>query len=316
MQAQVRDQAAQIQISQVFENVGSQTIEASLYFPLPDTAAVSGLTLLVDGQELPGKLLPKAEARRIYEETVRRQRDPALLEYIGQGLYQTSVFPIPARATRKVEIRYTQLLSKDSGLIDLTLPLGTNKFSSRPIDKLTVTVRIEATDAIKTIHSPSHSIDIERSDTNRAVCRLALSNVSAPDDFRLLYGTQNGLVGMNVISYRPNANEDGYFLLLASPEVKSAMETKVDKTVVLVVDKSGSMSGAKMEQAREALKFVVRQLRPTDTFNIVAYDSSVESFRPELQRADEATIKAAVGYAEGLFAGGGTNIDGALQSAL
>ena len=316
MQAQVRDQAAQVQISQVFENVGSQTIEASLYFPLPDSATISGLTLLVDGKELPGKLLPKDEARRIYEETVRRQRDPALLEYIGQGLYQTSVFPIPTRATRKVEIRYTQLLVKDSGLIDLSLPLGTNKFSSRPIDKLDVTVRIEASDAIKTIHSPSHRIDFERPDSNRAVCKLSLTGVHAPDDFRLLYGTQDGLVGMNVVSYRPNPNEDGYFLLLASPEVKSAMENKVDKTIVVVVDKSGSMSGAKIEQAREALKFVVRQLRPGDTFNIVAYDSAVETFKPELQRADEATIKAAVGYAEGLFAGGGTNIDGALQTAL
>ncbi len=316
MQAQVRDQAAQVQISQVFENVGSQTIEASLYFPLPDSATISGLTLLVDGKELPGKLLPKDEAKRIYEETVRRQRDPALLEYIGQGLYQTSVFPIPARATRKVEIRYTQLLVKDTGLIDFSLPLGTNKFSSRPIDKLDVTVRIEATDAIKTIHSPSHRMDIERPDSNRAVCKLSLTSVHAPDDFRLLYGTQNGLVGMNVVSYRPNPNEDGYFLLLASPEVKSAMENKVDKTIVVVVDKSGSMSGAKIEQAREALKFVVRQLRPGDTFNIVAYDSNVETFRPELQRADEASVKAAVGYAEGLFAGGGTNIDGALQTAL
>ena len=316
MQALVRDQVAQVQISQVFENVGSQTIEASLYFPLPDTATISGLTLLVDGKELPGKLLPKNEARRIYEETVRRQRDPALLEYMGQGLFQTSVFPIPARETRKVEIRYSQLLVKDGGLIDLSLPLGTNKFSSRPIDKLAVTVRIEATDAIKTIHSPSHRIDIERPDSNRAVCKLSLNDVYAPDDFRLLYGTQNGLVGMNVVSYRPNPNEDGYFLLLASPEVKSAMENTVDKTVVVVVDKSGSMSGAKMEQAREALKFVVRQLRPGDTFNIIAYDSVVETFRPELQRADEATVKAAVGYAEGLFAGGGTNIDGALQAAL
>jgi Ca-activated chloride channel homolog len=131
MQAQVREQAAQVQISQVFENTGSQVLEASLYFPLPDTAAVSGVTLLVDGKELPGKLLPKDEARRIFEETVRRQRDPALLEYIGQGLYQTSVFPVPAHATRKVEIRYSQLLVKDSGMIDLVLPLGTTKFSSR-----------------------------------------------------------------------------------------------------------------------------------------------------------------------------------------
>jgi len=316
MQAQIRDQAAQVQITQIFQNTSSQTIEASVFFPLPDTAAVSGVTLLVDGKELPGKLLPKDEARRIYEETVRRQRDPALLEYMGQGLYQTSVFPIPAGATRKVEIRYAQLLKKDSGMIDLVLPLGTNKMSSRPVDKLDITVRIEGADAIKTIHSPSHKLDIERPDPNHAVCKLQLTNVYTPDDFRLLYGTHNGLVGMNVVSYRPSGSDDGYFLLLASPEVKSAMETKTAKTVVLVVDKSGSMSGPKIAQAREALKFVVQRLQPEDTFNIVAYDSTVEPFRPELQRADEATVKAALGFADGLFSGGSTNIDGALQTAL
>ena len=76
------------------------------------------------------------------------------------------------------------------------------------------------------------------------------------------------------------------------------------------------MSGKKIEQAREALKFVINQLQPTDTFNIVAYDSVVETFKPELQRADEATIKAALSFAEGLYPGGGTNIDGALQAAL
>lgn len=316
MQAQIRDQAAAVQITQIFQNTSSQTIEASVFFPLPDDAAVSGVTLLVDGKELPGKLLPKDQARRIYEETVRRQRDPALLEYMGQGLYQTSVFPIPAQATRKVEIRYSQLLSKDSGMIDLVLPLGTNKSSGKPVDKLDITVRIEANDAIKTVHSPSHTLDITRPDSNHAVCKLQLSNVFTPDDFRLLYGTQNGLIGMNVVSYRPSQSDDGYFLLLASPEVKSAMENKTAKTVVVVVDKSGSMSGPKIAQARDALKFVIQRLRPEDTFNIVAYDSAVETFRPELQRADEATIKAALGYADGLFSGGSTNIDGALQTAM
>ena len=76
------------------------------------------------------------------------------------------------------------------------------------------------------------------------------------------------------------------------------------------------MSGTKIEQAKEALKFLINQLKPGDTFNVIAYDSAVESFRPELQRADEATIKAALAFADGLYAGGSTNIDGALQTAL
>jgi len=316
VQAAIRDQAAKIQISQVFQNTGSSTLEAQFAFPMPDDAAISGLTLLVDGKELTGKLLKKEDARRIYEEIVRRQRDPALLEYMGQGLFQTSVFPIPAQAERTVEIRYTQLLKKENGLIDLLLPIGSTKHSNKPVETLNVTVRVEAAEQIKTVYSPTHQVEIRRPDNTHAVCKLTLRDSYTPDDFRLFYGTVNGLVGMNVISYRPSDGDDGYFVMLASPEVKSALAEKMEKTMVFVFDKSGSMSGKKIEQAKEALKFLINQLKPGDTFNVIAYDSAIESFRPELQRADEATVKAAIGFADGLYAGGSTNIDGAMQTAL
>jgi Ca-activated chloride channel family protein len=86
--------------------------------------------------------------------------------------------------------------------------------------------------------------------------------------------------------------------------------------MIFVADRSGSMSGKKMEQSKAALQFLVRQLDPADTFNIVAYDSEVESFRPELQRADAGTIRAALAWVDGLSAGGGTNIDGGLRAGL
>ena len=134
VQATVRDQTAQVQISQIFQNTGSTTLEAQLIFPVPENAALSGLTLLVDGRELTGKLLKKEDARRIYEEIVRRKQDPALLEYMGQGVYQTSVFPIPAQAERTVQIRYSQLLHKDNGLVDLLLPVGNSRHSTKSVD--------------------------------------------------------------------------------------------------------------------------------------------------------------------------------------
>lgn len=316
VQALVKDQAATYQISQVFQNTSSTVLEAQFVFPMPENAAISGLTLLVDGKELTGRLMKKDEARRIYEETVRRSRDPALLEYMGQGMFQTSVFPIPAHAERTVEIRYTQLLKKENGLIDLLLPIGTAKHSNHPIETLNVTVRIEAAGQIKTLYSPTHQLEIHRPDDHHAVAKLTLRNAYAQDDFRLFYGTVEGLVGMNVISYRPREGEDGYFVLLASPEVRNALAKRTEKTMVFVFDKSGSMSGKKIEQAKEALKFLIQQLQPGDTFNIVAYDSAVEAFRPELQRVDDATIKAALSFADGMYAGGSTNIDGALTTAL
>ena len=316
MQVGVVEQLAKVQVTQVFQNTGSQVLEAVFAFPLPDEAAISGVTLLVDGKELPGKLLKKDEARRIYEEIVRARRDPALLEYLGQGLFQTSVFPIPPGAERKVEIRYTHLLKKESGLIDLHLPLGTTKHSNKPVESLDVTIRIESHDQLKTVYSPTHSVEITRPDDHHAVARLSLKNGYSPDDLRLLYGTVNGLVGMNILGYRPSESEEGYFLLLATPEIQAAAEARIERTMLFAFDKSGSMSGPKMAQAKEALRFLLQRLQPGDLFNIVTYDSNVELFRPELQRGDEATVKSALQFVEGLYAGGSTHIDGALTKSF
>lgn len=312
----VRDQIAKVQVSQVFKNVSQQTIQTQIMFPLPDDAAISELTLLVDGKEFTGRLMKKEEARATYEAIVRQRKDPALLEYMGRGLFQTSVFPIPPNAERTVEIRYQQLLKKVNGLVDFLLPIGTSKHMSRPVENLNIAVRIHATDPIRTVYSPSHEVSIDRPNDKSAVCKMTLTNVRAPDDFRLMYGTQNGLVGMNVISYRPSDSEDGYFLLLASPELKRDDSRTVPKSVIFVLDRSGSMNGKKIDQARGALKYFLNRLKKKDTFNIVAYDSTVESFKPELQRADGEVLEEALGFADGIFAGGSTNIDAALKTSL
>ncbi len=281
-----------------------------------EAAAISGLTLLVDGQELAGKLHPKDEARRIYENIVRQRKDPALLEYVGQGLYQTSVFPIPAGAERRVEIRYSQLLKKDTGLIEVLLPLGTAKQHQRAIERVAVKLRLETSEPLKTIFSPTHTLEVSRTDDRHASVQLNLAQVARPDDLRLFFNTTGNPVGLSVLSYKPRDNEDGYFALLATPDWQPpAAAQRVPRTMLYVFDRSGSMSGAKFEQAKQALKFLVQQLQPEDTFNIVAYDSVVEAFRPELQKGDEAGRNAALAFVDGLFAGGSTNISGALGTA-
>ena len=110
VRADIQDQAAKVRVSQVFRNPSSFPMEAQVLFPLPEGAAVSGLTLLVDGKELTGKLLGHDEARRIYEDIVRRRRDPALLEYMGRDLFQTSVFPVSPGGQSTVQLQYSQLV--------------------------------------------------------------------------------------------------------------------------------------------------------------------------------------------------------------
>lgn len=315
-QTRINDQVARVQVSQSFVNTSSRQMEVSFLFPLPHQGAIDQLTFMVDGKEIAGKLMKADEARKIYQEHVRKNQDPALLEWTDCGLFKTSVFPVPAGAERKVTLSYSQLLKKERQLTDFLFPLATAKYTSTPVESVKIDVSIESKEEIKSVYSPSHLIAVERPSKNTATVKYEGKNEIPQSDFRLFYDTNKGEVGASVLSYKPKADEDGYFLMLASPEVKAEKEQRLAKTVIFVVDRSGSMSGKKIEQAKGALKFVLNNLREGDLFNIVSYDSNIESFKPELQRFDDETRKAALGFVEGQYAGGSTNIDGALKTAL
>ena len=203
--ARVRDQVAEVQVSQTFHNPGSVQLESEYLFPLPEDGAIQNFVLLVDGRELPGRLMPKDEARRIYEEIVRTKRDPALLEYMGRGLYRTSVFPIPPGADRKVTMRYTQLCKRDRDVVEFSYPLSTQKFTAKPIQRLALNLSIQSKDAIKSIYCPSDDARIDRSGDHEARVSLERRDVSPGNDFRLVYTLAEGRLGASVLSYRPSS---------------------------------------------------------------------------------------------------------------
>ena len=310
------DQIAKVQVSQSFVNTGSRQMEVCFIFPLPYDGAVNRLTFLVDGKEYEAKLLAAKEAREIYEGYIRRNEDPALLEWIGSGMFKTSVFPVPPGAERTVTLNYSQVCRKSGGLTEFLFPLSTAKYTSRPVEKVSFQVNIDSQSKIKNVYSPTHTVQIARPSNLQARVEYEMLDQAPKNDFRLMYDVGHQAVGASVLSYRPNSNEDGYYMLLVSPEIPRSSDEVVKKNVVLVADRSGSMSGKKMQQAKNALKFVLNNLNKGDRFNIVAYDSVVESYKPELQVYDEQSRAHAVGFVEGMFAGGSTNIDGALKSAL
>ncbi len=310
------EQVAKVQVAQSFVNTGSRPMEVCFVFPLPYDGAIDQLTLLIDGKEVPAKLLPAEEARKTYEEIVRKNRDPALLEWMGTGMFKTSVFPVPPGAERKVTLRYTQLCRESSGLTDFLFPLSTAKYTSQAVEEVKFHVAIDSSTDIKNVYSPSYPIEIQRPDGEHAVVSYTAKNQVPTADFRLFYDVGKGHVGARELSYRPSGSDDGYFLMLASPEVKPANDEPQKKTVIVVIDRSGSMSGEKIEQAKGAAKFVLNNLRDGDLFNIIAFDSEIESWKPELQKFNGQTRKAALGFVEGIYAGGSTNIDEALKTAL
>lgn len=235
----IKDQIARAQVSQTFVNSGSTQLEVCFVFPLPYDGAIDQLTLLVDGKEFPAKLLNAAEARRMYESIVRKNQDPALLEWMGSGLFKTSVFPVPPGAERKVTLRYSQLCRKDQNLTDFVFPLATAKYTSQPVENIDIRVTLESAVDFKSVYSPTHAVNVERPDARHATVRYTASNQVPSADFRLLYDVAAGDLGASLVSYRPEGSEEGYFLLLASPRLETANMTVTSKTVLFVLDRSG-----------------------------------------------------------------------------
>ena len=210
-------------------------------------------------------------------------------------MFQTSVFPVPPGGKRTVALRYVQLCRKEAGMTDFLFPLSTAKYTSQPLEKISFRVSIESQDDIKNVYSPTHSVEIKRSDDRHAVVSYTASNVVPASDFRLFYDIGHGPVGARSSPIVRMENDEGYFLLLASSKIESDKQTP-KKTVMLVIDRSGSMSGKKIEQVRAALKHVLDNLRDGDLFNVIAFDSEVRLSSPSCS----VTIPRLVGPRWGL----------------
>nr|MBC7244003.1 VWA domain-containing protein [Chloroflexota bacterium] len=309
----IADQVAQTEIDQVFLNDSPYDLEGTYIFPLPEEAAISDFAMFVDGQRLAGKILDKEEARRTYESIVRRRRDPALLEYVGRNAFQASVYPIPAHGEKRVQLAYSQILPADRGLIHYVYPLDTERFSSRPLEEVVITVDLRSHVPIKAIYSPSHDVAIERTSETSALVSFEANNVRPVKDFELYYSLSEDDIGVHLLSYKEHG-EDGFFLLLIAPKMEIDEEAIVAKDVIFVLDTSGSMEGQKLQQAKEALEFVLDHLRQGDRFNIIAFNTSISKYAPDLRPASESA--EARHFARRLSAGGGTNIHRALLEAL
>ncbi len=312
--ATVTGPVAAVRVTQVFRNHSAQIQEGTFIFPLPEDAAISDFQMTVDGQVLEGKLLKKEEARRIYEEIVRQQRDPALLEYVGRDLFQASIFPIPAQSSRTVELTYREVVWLENGLHRFRVPLGSRR-SNQPPATVAVNVELAGQAGLRTLYSPSHEVVIERTGSDAAVIGFESSDPAQQRDFTLYWGSDQAAVGVNLLSYKP-AGEDGFFLLLAAPSVDVAADAVIERDIVLVLDVSGSMEGEKIIQAQAAARFVVEHLNEGDRFALVSFSTGVDRWKGELQAANGESRASAQKWIDRLRASGSTDINRALLEAL
>jgi Ca-activated chloride channel family protein len=160
----IKDQLVVTHVDQVFYNPNNWQIEGTYVFPIPVDAVVTNFVLWVDGKPVQGQVLEANQARQMYQEIVNTMRDPALLEYIGRGAVQARIFPIPPQGERRVELEYTQALAAENGLVQYVYPLSTEKFSTKPLESVTVNVEIESKMPIRAVYSPSHEVAVTQND--------------------------------------------------------------------------------------------------------------------------------------------------------
>jgi Ca-activated chloride channel family protein len=308
-------QIATTSVDQEFYNPDSRRLEGTYLFPIPKGAQIDKFTMEIGGKQVEAELLPADKARRIYEDIVRKLRDPALLEYADRDVFKVRIFPIEPHSHKRITLSYSQVLKSDAGLVSYVYPLNTEKFSAQPIKSLSVKVELESKRPLKSIYSPSHPVEVKRDGPNRAVIGYEASQVRPDTDFALYFAPEKDELGIHLMTYK-TGGDDGYFLLLASPGVDVKEGQVVLKDVAFVLDTSGSMAGKKLAQARKALQFCIENLNDGDRFEIVRFSTEVEPLFQKLVDASRQNREKASDFIKDLKPIGGTAIDEALRAAL
>lgn len=340
--ARLDGRVVRYEISEQFVNRGGRLGEADYLFPLPEGAAFRDLKLSINGQMVSGETMDATQARGVYEEIVRRLRDPALVEWMGSGLLRARIFPIAPGEVKKVVVTYEAVVPREGDALRIDYSRGRagqdqlggisptsarNRQTTAPTmvtanpdgtgypsgsengqgSSFTLTYGLNGD--LGTAYSPTNTLDVRDAAGERVVRVLGDTR-----DVTLLVPLR--LADHAAISVLTNAShgDDGFAMITISPPAQRGAPSPRDVTFVL--DVSGSMSGQKIEQARAAGKELLGTLRRQDRFRLIDFSSDVHSFRDGFVDATRENIGAAAQYLDGLTAQGGTNIAGALDEAL
>jgi Ca-activated chloride channel family protein len=333
----IADRIAEVEVQEWFRNNGGGLGEGDYVYPLPVGAVFTSYSLYQGEQELRGEMMDAAHARDIYEAIVRAKKDPALIELIGKGMMRARVFPIEAGQTRKITLRYTQVLDRAGDALQFRYAAGArhagtdvsplpmprpqhpgmprtvpDEPSVRTISErvpLTFSLVVDDGAQFRDAFSPTHEVRVERARGRMTVRPLG----EMSGDFAVFLPFASRAVGLTLATHRP-VSEDGYFMLTLSPG--DVAESTVPRDVSVVVDVSGSMSGEKMDQAQRAIQQLLGTLGDDDRIRLIAFSSAVRPWRESWTRATRAEIAEARRWVDDLRADGGTNIHDALDAAF
>lgn len=296
-----------------FRNPTDRRLEGVLLIPIPADTVLSGFTMTSGGKTLKGELLDATQARTIYQNIVRAQQDPGLLELVGERLLRASVFPIEPRQTVTVHLVASQAVRSSGGLYQVTVPMRSATMTGSVTAGAAVRLRLTSDSPLRSVYSPQTGAVVKRDGDSSAVVTYKADGTVT--DLDLFFSTARDPLAAGLLAHRA-AGEEGTFMLTLTPKREADGEA-LAKDVLFVVDRSGSMEeGGKMAQAKKALVHCLKSLGPKDRFGIVDFATGVGSLESALLPATKENVARALRYVDTLEAAGGTNIEGALSEGL
>jgi Ca-activated chloride channel family protein len=329
---------ARARVVQIFRNPESDWYEGVYVFPLPESGAVDRLRLRVGQRVIEGEIKERGAARRAYGEARAAGQRAALLDQERPNIFTTQVANIGPHESVIVELEYQQVLRYDGGRFSLRFPMvvgpryipagpmlvadagritppvmrpGTENGRTNPVS---IRVALDAGVPLAAVESAYHRIDVQAPSPERRQIALADQAVPADRDFELAWAPRAH--GAPQAAWFTEEKDGRHYGLLMVLPPNGARAARLPREVVFVLDTSGSMSGASIRQAKEALLLALERLAPGDSFEVIEFNSTAQALFGESREATRDNVRRAMRWVGSLDARGGTEMAAALRLAL
>ncbi len=316
---EIRDQIARTTVEESFLNATDATLEGTFSFPLPADASISGFGMWIGDELVEADLVEKQRARAIYEDILRRKKDPGLLEWEGGNLFKARVFPIFPHSEKRIRIRYTQVLPLEGEAYRYRYALRSELLRANPLRELSLAVNVVSAAPIADVTSATHPVVVRKTE-HEAVAEFGAQQYVPERDFELAVTVGRG-PGLAALSHR--RGEDGFFMLLVAPPDPAASGWQRDLVpegdpldLVFVADTSGSMDPAARAAQSAFLAAVLAQLSAKDRFRLMACDVEPRFIVEAPTPASPENAAAALAGLDARFSLGWTDLDRAMTALI
>lgn len=333
----IDNQHARVKVLQIFDNHTSQILEGKYLFALPPAASIFDFAVWDADVRIPGVMMEKRRANKVYGEIKQQQVDPGLLqqddEHEGSSAFSAKVVPIPAYGTKRVEMEYTEVLPVENLVSHFTFPLKPSFGDAQPIDEFNLHLHVINENPIAAVAQPNKQLPltVTKSGPHEFEADIRAHGVTLNQDFSFDYRIDVPESALSFTAYRaperissydlrdPNLaapKPDGYFEARAIFNQQSNTETQQPRNVVLLLDTSLSMYGEKLKRAVEAVDYFLHSLSPQDHFDLIIFNDDAHAFAPAPLPATADNVEQALAFIRNSMLGGATDIRKALTKAV